>query len=375
MAQKEDYYKILGVEKNASDGDIKRAYKRLAKKYHPDLNPDNKEAEEMFKKVNEAYTILGDSEKRAQYDRFGHAAFEGGAGFGGFSSGFGGFEDIFGDIFGDFFGGGSSSRSRRRAPRRGDDLAFEYEIDFMDAVKGVQKEITIEKIDRCPICGGSGEEEANSRRTCSTCGGSGRVHVSQGFFSISQTCPNCHGEGEIIEKPCKNCGGRGLIRKEKKLSVNIPRGVYTGARLRLEGEGNAGPRGAEYGDLHIVIKVRPHELFKRENDDIFYELPISFTQAALGDEVEVPTIYGKEKIEIKPGTQCGDRIKLKGKGVENLRGYGRGDQIITFYVETPTNLTARQKELLQEFAELSGKKVHPKSESFLEKVKKFFTMD
>lgn len=368
MAAKEDYYAILGVERDASEGDIKRAYKQMAKKYHPDLNPGDQAAEDRFKQVNEAYSVVGDAGRRQQYDQFGHAAFEqgGGGGFDFENFGFGSiFEDIFGGIFDSPRGGG------RRRQRRGEDMAVELTIDFMEAVHGCSKEVAVERIDRCPLCGGSGEKENASRVRCPECEGQGKIHFRQGFFTIAKACPRCHGEGIIIQNPCDDCKGHGLVAKVKKLTVTIPKGVYTGARLRLEGEGNAGPRGAERGDLHVVIQVRNHELFQRKDDHILFELPVSFPQAALGTDLKVPTVHGEETVTIKPGTQSGDVIQLKNRGVDNIRGHGRGDQVIQIHVETPTNLSARQEELLREFAEVSGDHVQPMRESFFKKVKDF----
>lgn len=370
---KEDYYKTLGVSRDASEGDIKRAFKNLAKQCHPDLHPGDKKAEEQFKRVNEAYSILGDKERRRQYDQFGHAAFEQGGGGGGFDfRNFQGFDSIFEDFFGDIGGLFGQGRRGERRPVRGEDLAVELEVEFLDACLGKSREIQIERVDRCGMCGGSGEKDKDSTARCKQCNGHGKVQYSQGFFTISRACPICRGEGIVIENPCRECGGNGLTPKRKRIQVNIPPGVDTGTRLRLEREGNAGPRGADPGDLHVVIRVRDHEIFSREGDHILSELPISFPQAALGSTARVPTIHGEEEVEVKPGTQSGDTVTLRGRGVESLRRTGRGNHIVRFHVETPTNLTARQKELLQEFAEISGDGFQPMIDSFWRKVKKMF---
>ncbi|MBW1659746.1 MAG: molecular chaperone DnaJ [Deltaproteobacteria bacterium] len=345
-----DYYEILGVARSATQEEIKKAYRKLALKYHPDRNPDNKEAEERFKEASEAYEVLSDPEKRQIYDQFGHDGLKG-TGF----TGFRGFEDIFssfGDIFGDFFGFGARSRS---GPTRGDDLRYDLEITFEEAAFGKDVELEIPRTVRCETCGGTGAKPGTHPITCPACGGRGQVTRSQGFFSISTTCSTCQGTGQIIPEPCPDCGGTGRVKKKRKVALKIPAGVDTGSRLRLRGEGEAGERGGPPGDLYVVIHVKPHEFFERSGDDIYCKVPISFTTAALGGKVEVPTLEGVETIQIKKGTQSGEVFQLKGKGFPRLRGYGRGDEIIQVVVSVPKKLTKRQEELLREFAELEKK--------------------
>jgi len=348
---KKDYYEILGIDRNASEDDIKRSYRRLALKFHPDKNPGNKEAEEKFKEASEAYEVLRDSEKRELYNRFGHEGLSG-AGFRGFS----GFEDIFssfGDIFEDIFGFTGSRRSRTGA-RAGADLRYDLNISFMDAVFGAEKDIDLEKYESCNECQGTGAAPGTSPEICPRCRGTGQVTQSSGFFSISTTCPQCRGEGRIIRNPCKKCLGSGRVRVAKKVHLKIPGGVETGSRLRLRSEGEEGKLGGPNGDLYVFLHVEPHEFFQRDGDDIYCQIPVSITQAALGSSLEVPTVDGHETLKIPRGTQSGKVFRLKGKGAPHLRGYGRGDQIIQTVVKIPTHLNKKQEELLKEFARLSG---------------------
>ncbi|HLI80620.1 MAG TPA: molecular chaperone DnaJ [Candidatus Binataceae bacterium] len=373
--KKRDYYELLGVTRGATDEEIKKAFRKLAIQYHPDRNPGNKEAEEQFKAINEANAVLSDPEKRAQYDRFGHAAFQhagGPGGFGGFDFSQG-FEEVFSDIFGDFFGTGRGGRSRSRT-RRGDDLRYDLEIDFEEAAKGTEKSVHFQRLTQCDECHGSrAKGGAASVRTCPNCRGTGQVRTQQGFFSIATTCGNCRGEGSIITDPCAKCQGQGRLRKQETLSVRIPAGVDNGSRLKLRSEGEAGFAGGPSGDLYVVIHVKEHPLFVRQENDIIIEVPISFPQAALSAEVEVPTLEGKVKLKVPAGTQSGKILRLKGKGIVDLHGYGRGDQLVKIVVETPKRLTARQRELLEEFAKASGEDVnHPLSKGFVDKLKEMF---
>ncbi len=377
----QDFYSILGVARSASADEIKKAYRKLAVKYHPDKNPDNKEAEEKFKEISAAYEVLGDADKRARYDQVGHDAFtrKGGGGFGG-AGGFDPF-DIFaqafggggggGGIFDSFFGGGGSGRSRT-GPAQGNDLRYDMELTFDEAVFGAEKSITINRATNCSRCNGDGCEPGTSKRTCHSCGGSGYVSVSQGFFSVRQPCPSCSGSGQVIERPCRECRGNGTVNKSHTVKINVPAGVDTGSRMRVTGEGEAGLRGGPPGDLYIVMHVRDHDLFERDGEDVHCEVPISFTIAALGGEVEVPTISGVSKIKIAPGTQTGSRLRLKGKGIPSVRGRGRGDHFIHLKVEVPRNLSESQREALQKFAEECGDENLPEKSSFFDKVKNMF---
>lgn len=372
--RKRDYYEVLGVTRGASEEDLKKAYRRLAIQFHPDRNPGDKEAEEKFKELNEAYQVLSDPERRAQYDRFGHAAFQGPQGPGGFG-GFDftqGFEEVFSDIFGDFFGTGRG-RSRSRS-RRGDDLRYDLEVEFEEAARGTEKVVKFQRLTTCEACNGSrargGSEGA---RTCPNCRGTGQVRTQQGFFSISTTCGQCRGEGMIIADPCPKCQGQGRVRKPVSLSVKIPPGVDNGSRLKLRNEGEAGFGGGASGDLYVVVHVKDHPLFVRQDNDVVIEVPVSFPQAALGAEIEVPTLEGKIKLKVPAGTQSGKVLRLKGKGFVDLHGYGRGDQLVRIVVETPRRLTPRQRELLEEFAKLSGEDVnHPMAKGFVDKLKEMF---
>ena len=369
---KKDYYEVLGLQKGADEKEIKRAYKRLAMKYHPDRTKGDKESEEKFKEINEAYEVLADKEKRATYDQFGHAAFEnGGAGAGGFG-GFSGadFGDIFGDMFGDIFGGG---RGRQRVVR-GEDLRYDIEITLEEAVRGVKKDIQINTLVQCDHCHGSGAEKDSKVETCPTCHGAGRIRRQQGFFVTEQACPHCHGSGKRIEKPCKKCHGDGRVHKKKNLSVTIPPGVDTSNQLRLSGEGAAGENGAPAGDLYVVIHVKEHHIFQRDGNNLYCEVPISFTLAALGGEIEVPTLDGRVKLKVPEGTQTGKLFRMRGKGVAAARSGYTGDLICKVIIETPVSLNDEQKALLKQLEEsLEGHSQHrPKSSSFLDSVKNFF---
>jgi len=359
-----DYYEILGVSRDASDTDIKKAFRQLAMKYHPDRNPGDKNAEDKFKEVNEAYSCLGNPEKRGNYDRFGTP--EGvGEGFGPFGTGFG---DIFEDVFGDFFG--TFSGRRRPRPAKGNDLRYDLDITLMEAAFGTEKNIEIPKWEICSECNGSGSSPGKAPSTCTNCKGTGQVRFQQGFFSISKTCQKCGGTGQIITDPCKVCKGHGKVRKQKTIQVKVPAGVDTGARLRISGEGEMGIHGGPPGDLYIFINVEEHPFFKREGYDLYCDFPLSFPQAALGTEIEVPTLDGVSKLKIPQGTPSGRIFYLKGKGVQRLGGHGKGDQIVRIYIDVPKKLTQRQKELLEEFAQINGDEV---SKSFKDKLKDLFT--
>jgi molecular chaperone DnaJ len=372
--RKRDYYETLGIGRGAGDDEIKRSYRRLAVQFHPDRNPGNKQAEEKFKEINEAYQVLSDPEKRAQYDRFGHAAFQGPQGAGGFG-GFDfsqGFEEVFSDIFGDFFGTGRG-RSRSRS-RRGDDLRYDLEVEFEEAARGAEKIVKFQRLTTCDACNGSrARGGGEGARTCPNCRGTGQVRTQQGFFSISTTCGQCRGEGMIIADPCPKCQGQGRIRKPVSLSVRIPPGVDNGSRLKLRSEGEAGMSGGPAGDLYVVVHVKEHPLFVRQDNDVVIEVPVSFPLAALGGEIEVPTLDGKLKLKVPSGTQSGKVFRLKAKGFVDLHGYGRGDQLVRIVVETPRRLSAKQRELLEEFARVSGEDVnHPLSKGFVDKLKEMF---
>src|SRR6056297_2191576 len=383
---KRDYYEVLGLSKGASADEIKKAYRKKAKELHPDRNKDNPEAEKQFKEAGEAYDILKDAEKKAAYDRFGHAAFEGGTGAGARpGGGFGGaggpgqgdfasaFSDVFDDLFGDFMGGGArvGPGGRQRAAR-GADLRYNLRVDLEQAYKGLQKTIDVPTSVTCDSCDGSGAEGGAEPTTCPTCSGMGKVRAQQGFFTVERTCPTCSGLGQIINNPCKACHGQGRTEKDRALSVNIPAGVETGTRIRLAGEGEAGMRGGPPGDLYIFIDVAKHELFEREENDLFCHVPVSMTTAALGGDIEVPTIDGgRSRVKIPSGSQSGRQMRLRGKGMPALRGGGSGDMFIELAVETPVNLTARQKELLREFEALSEDN-NPESKSFFSSVKSFW---
>lgn len=368
MASKRDYYEVLGVDRGAEDDEIKKAYRKLALKYHPDRNPGDKKAEERFKEASEAYQVLSDAERRGQYDRFGHAAFEqtGGAGFD-----FGGqtFEDLFGDLFGDFFG---TSRRGRSRVRRGEDLRLDLELSFEEAAFGTKKVVRVPRLMPCEDCSGRGTKDGAERAPCSACRGSGQVRFQQGFFSIAKTCGTCGGQGSVITDPCRACRGQGAVRKTRQLNVSVPAGVDSEFHLKLRGEGASGYNNGPAGDLYVVIHVKPHAFFRRDGVDVICEVPVSFTQAALGVDVEVPTLDGKMSVSVPAGTQPGHSMRLKGRGIHDVRGYGRGDQIVQIAVEIPKKLSARQRELLEEFAREEGEEVAPGAKGFLEKVKEMF---
>lgn len=361
-----DYYELLGVHRNATDADLKRAYRRLAHEHHPDKNPGNKAAEEKFKEISEAYAVLSDSQKRAYYDQYGTAPGAQGAGPGGFGGA--GMGDIFGDIFEEFFGG---SRGRTRATS-GDDLRYNLKISFEDAAFGTTTKIRIPRWERCPDCDGLGAKSKDSIHTCTACNGAGQIRMQQGFFSVSRTCSRCNGEGKVITDPCKACNGRKRVERERTLSVKIPAGVEAGNTIRLTGEGELGSYGGPPGDLYVYLTVEDHPLFTREGQDIICEVPVSFAQAALGTEIEAPTLSGSTKLKIPAGTQPGQVFRLKGKGFPYLRGSGAGDQLCKIVVEVPTKLTSQQKELLQEFDRLSGDNATPITKGFFDKVKEVF---
>ncbi|MBE6750281.1 MAG: molecular chaperone DnaJ [Ruminococcaceae bacterium] len=382
-SDKRDYYEVLGVDKSVSDDDLKKAYRKAAKKYHPDLNPGDTTAEKNFKEVNEAYEVLSDSEKRARYDQFGHAGvdpnFSAGGGYGGgFGGGFtGDFGDI-GDIFSSFFGGGfgGGRRSNPNAPRRGNDTAASVTISFEEAAKGCKKTVKVTKIDSCKDCGGSGAQKGTSAKTCPVCHGTGQVSTAQRTpFGVMQTqtvCDHCHGSGKIIDNPCKTCNGKGRIRHTVEQTVEIPAGIDDGQVISLRGGGDAGVNGGPSGDLRINVNVRPHPIFERDGYDVYCEIPITFVQAALGAEITVPTLDGKVKFQIHEGTQPGDEFKLKGKGIQRLNYSGKGDQYVKIVVEIPKDLSKSQKETLKEFETNSSEKNYKKRKGFLDKVKDFF---
>ncbi len=354
-AAKRDYYEVLGLPKGASETDVKKAFRKLARKYHPDVNPGDKTAEQKFKEINEAYEVLSDSKKRQQYDQFGHAAFgagfgEGagaGAGFGfeGFGQG-GGFEDIFGTLFGE-------RAARPRGPQKGEDLSYAVEIDLEDAVFGKTMQVELKRGVTCPACGGTGSQPGTSRQTCSTCRGTGAVTAGRGFMRVSQVCPTCHGEGVVNPNPCRTCGGSGTIPKSERINVKIPAGVDNGSKVRVAGMGGPGVKGGPAGDLYIITRVRPHHYFERKGDNLYSEIPLTVREAALGDKIEIPTVDGLVALTIPPGTQAGQQLKLKGKGVPHLGGGGVGDHYVTVRVVTPRGLSERSKDLLREFDRLS----------------------
>jgi molecular chaperone DnaJ len=374
---KRDYYEVLGASKGASADELKKAYRTKAKELHPDRNSDNPNAEAQFKEVNEAYDVLKDADKKAAYDRYGHAAFEGGMGGGRPGGGFGGggdfssaFSDVFDDLFGDFMGG--SRGGGRQRSTRGADLRYNMRISLEDAFTGAQKTINVPTSVQCNSCSGTGAEGGSEPATCPTCSGMGKVRATQGFFTVERTCPTCSGAGQIIKNPCKSCAGQGRTEKDRALSVNIPAGVETGTRIRLSGEGEAGLRGGPSGDLYIFIEVAPHEIFQREGNNLFCRVPVSMTAAALGGDIEVPTIDGgRSRVKVPSGSQSGRQMRLRAKGMPAVRSSQVGDMFIELAVETPVNLTARQKEILREFEELSEDN-NPEGKSFFSSVKSFW---
>ena len=368
---KRDYYEVLGVDKSATDDELKKAYRRLAMKYHPDRNPGDHAAEEKFKEANEAYEVLTDAQKRAIYDQHGHEGLSGRGGGGGFGDA-GGFADIFGDVFSDIFGGGGS----RGGPRRGSDLRYVMDLSLEQAVFGTTETIRIPTLEDCDTCGGHGTADGKPAPKCSTCGGQGQVRVQQGFFVLQQTCPSCRGRGTRVSDACRSCRGSGRLRREKTLEVKIPAGVDTGDRIRLTGEGERGERGQQPGDLYVQVNVKPHEFFERDGNDLFCTVPIDFVTAALGGELDVPTLSGRSTLRIPEETQSGKVFRLRGMGVKSVRGGSTGDLLCTAVVETPVKLNRRQKELLREFgSSLAGddsSRHHPEADSWLGKAKKFF---
>ncbi|MBI4191199.1 MAG: molecular chaperone DnaJ [Betaproteobacteria bacterium] len=371
MASKRDYYEVLGVARGVSEADLKKAYRRLAMKHHPDRNPDNPKAEERFKEAKEAYEILTDANKRAAYDQYGHAGVDPSAGAGAGAAGFGGFADAFGDIFGDIFGGGR----QRSNVYRGADLRYNLEIPLEEAARGTETRIRIPTMAECETCRGSGAKPGTQPTTCTTCGGHGQVRMQQGFFSIQQTCPKCHGSGKVVQSPCLACRGAGRIKQHKTLSVKIPVGVDEGDRIRLSGEGEAGVNGGPAGDLYVVIHLKPHAVFQRDHNDLHCEMPISFSTAALGGEIEIPTLDGYAKIKVPSETQTGKVFRLRGKGIKGVRSSTTGDLLCHVMVETPVNLTPRQRELLAELESINVKDAgrhNPRAKSWMDKVKEFF---
>ena len=375
---KRDYYDVLGINRDASEEEIKKSYRKLAMKFHPDRNPDNKGAEDKFKEAKEAYEVLSDKDKRGAYDTYGHAGIDPRAGMGGGGQGFGGFSDSFGDIFGEIFGGATGAKSGRSSVYRGADLRYNLEITLEQAARGTETKIRIPTLEDCEPCKGSGAKPGTSAKTCQACSGSGQVRMAMGPFSMAQTCPTCHGSGKVISDPCSACHGAGRVKKHKTLSVKIPAGVDTGDRIRLSGEGEAGVNGGPSGDLYVVINLREHSVFQREGNDLHCEMPISFTTAALGGDVVIPTLDGEAKIKIPPESQTGQVFRLRGKGIKGVRSSTHGDLMCHVVLETPVRLTERQKELLRELDAINiadGDRHNPRAKSFMDKVRDFFRVD
>lgn len=379
MAEKRDYYEVLGVGKSAGASEIKKAYYKLAKKYHPDVNPGDAEAEKKFKEINEAYAILSDEDKKAKYDQYGHAAFENGGAGGGYGAGFEGFD--FGDIFSSFFGGGSGfggfgGGNRRNAPTRGEDIYARVTLTFEEAVRGCKKDISFGRVQRCDDCGGSGAKKGTTAETCKKCGGNGQMRVQQrtafGMMQTMRTCDECRGSGKIIKEPCSNCRGTGYVKISKTISVSIPAGIDNGQNISISGQGNEGRNGGPAGDLIIAVTVKPHAVFEREGSDIYCEVPINYWEAVLGDEIDIPTLEGKEKFSVPEGTQTGTTFTLRGKGITRVNSSVRGNLYITVKVDVPKNMNTKQKELLKELAESFGDKVQSRRDSFLKKFADFF---
>ena len=373
MANKKDFYEILGVNRDAADDEIKKAYRKLAMKFHPDRNPDNPKAEEQFKEAKNAYEILSDSQKRAAYDQYGHAGVEQQAGMGG--AGGAGFGDAFSDIFGDIFGQGRGGGGGRSNVYRGADLRYNLEISLEDAARGSETKIRIPTMEECEACAGTGAKKGTEPKTCPTCNGHGQVRMQQGFFSIQQTCPKCHGTGRYIASPCLSCHGAARIKSHKTLSIKIPSGIDEGDRIRLTGEGEHGVNGGPAGDLYVQMHIKEHAVFTRDHDDLHCEMPVSFTIAALGGEIEIPTLDGVARLKIPPETQSGKIFRLRGKGIKGIRSVGRGDLMCHVVVETPVTLTATQKELLREFETISAQNAglhNPRANGWMDKVKDFF---
>ena len=379
MADKRDFYEVLGLQKGASEDDIKKAYRQMAKKYHPDLNPGDKEAEARFKEVGEAYEVLSDPEKKARYDQYGHAGVDPnfGAGYGGgVNVDFGDIGDIFSSIFGGGFGGGGGRRANPNAPRQGSDAAASVILSFEEAAKGCKKQVGVQRINTCPDCGGTGAKKGTSPKSCPDCGGTGQVTRQQrtpfGVMQTQSACPRCQGRGKIIETPCPACGGQGRVRKSETVGVNIPAGIDDGQVISIPGKGNAGVNGGPAGDLQIQVSVRPHPLFERDGFNLWYELPITYAQAALGASVDIPTLDGRIPFSIKAGTQPGDVLRVKGKGIPYLNGRGTGDLLLKIVVEVPKNLSAEQQKLLRDFENATGDKNYQKRTKFFDKIKKGF---
>ena len=376
MADKRDYYEVLGVPKNASDDEVKKAYRKLAKKYHPDLNPGDKSAEEHFKEANEAYEVLSDKDKRTRYDQFGHAGVDPnyGAGAAG-GSPFGGMDFDIGDIFGSIFGG-SRRQANPNAPRRGADTETVLTISFEEAAKGCKKQVSYQNVDTCPDCHGTGAEPGTTPHTCPSCNGSGQVRINQrtpfGVMQTSRTCDRCHGAGKIVDHPCKKCSGGGRVHADKTIEINVPAGISDDQVLNVSGKGNAGQNGGPEGNLHVYVSVRPHPIFERRGDDVWCDLPLTFTQATLGAEVVVPTLDGKVSYQVHEGTQPGDVFKLKGRGITHLGGFGRGDQFVKAVVEIPKNLSQKQKDILKDFESNVDEKHYQKRKGFFDKIKDLF---